>query len=86
MANWELQLISSVVRSDDPPKDFETCIKQGVQFGTLSSIEAKTLWSSIEAWYTRPHNFGHIPSEESLQEQFPNLDLPKPLENILDHR
>mgnify|MGYP001487823397 CR=1 FL=1 len=84
MANWELQLISSVIRSDESSKSFETCLRQGIQFKVFSSIEAKTLWSNIEAHYTRPHNFGHIPSEESLEEQFPNLDLPRPLENLVD--
>lgn len=84
MANWELQLITSIVRGEDPPAHFEASIKEGIQFNTFSSIEAKTLWSSIEAFYTRPHNFGYIPSEETLREQFPNLDLPKPLENLVD--
>tara|TARA_Y100000114_G_scaffold157286_1_gene188901 strand:- start:7118 stop:8533 length:1416 start_codon:yes stop_codon:yes gene_type:complete len=84
MANWELQLITSIVRGDQPPKNFETCLRQGIQFKTFSSIEAKTLWSAIESHYTRPHNFGYIPSEDSLSEQFPNLDLPKPLENLVD--
>ena len=84
MANWELQLISSVVRNDDAPKQYETVIRNGIGFGTFSSIEAKTIWSSIEAHYTRSHNFGYIPSEESLLEQFPNLDLPRPIENLVD--
>ena len=84
MANWELQLISSVVRRDAPPKAFESCMREGIQCKTFSSLEAKTLWSHIESHYTRPHNFGYIPSEESLLEQFPNLDLPNPLENTLD--
>lgn len=84
MANWELQLISSIVRSDDAPKQYELCLRNGIGFNTFSSIESKTLWSHIEAHYTRSHNFGFIPSEQSLLEQFPNLDLPKPLENLID--
>lgn len=84
MANWELQLVTSIIRGEEPTKKFETALRQGIQFKTFGSMEAKTLWSYIETYYTRPHNFGYIPSEEGLGEQFPNLDLPTPLENIVD--
>ena len=84
MANWELQVISSVVRAEEPSKAWETLLKQGLQFRTFGNMEAKSLFSAIDAHYRRPNNFGHIPSEESLSEQFPGLDLPRPLENLPD--
>ena len=84
MANWELQVISSVINSDDPPQAWETVLKEGLQFRTFGNMEAKSLFSAIDAHYRRPNNFGHVPSQESLSEQFPGLDLPHPLENLID--
>jgi len=84
MANWELQLISSIIRADNPPKAWESVLKEGVHFRTLGSMEAKSLFSTIDAHYRRPNNFGHVPSEQTLSEQFPSLDLPRALENIQD--
>jgi hypothetical protein len=83
-ANWEMQLISAIVRADNPSEAYETTLEQGVLFKTFGGIEAKSLWSTIEAHYRRPRNFGHVPSEASLQEQFPNLDLPGAVENLVD--
>jgi hypothetical protein len=47
-------------------------------------MEAKSLFSTIDAHYRRPNNFGYIPSEQSLAEQFPSLDLPRAVENVHD--
>ena len=84
MANWELQVISSVVKSDDPAQAWETVLKEGLQFRTFGNMEAKSLFSAIDAHYRRPNNFGHVPSQQSLSEQFPGLDLPGPVENLVD--
>jgi len=83
-SNWELQLISSIVRGESPSDLFESAQKEGVDFRTFGGMEAKNLWATIDAHYKRPKNFGHVPSEESLRESFPSLDLPKPVENFLD--
>jgi replicative DNA helicase len=83
-ANWELQLISSIVRGEAPGDLFESAQKEGIEFRTFGGMEAKNLWASIDAHYRRPHNFGHVPSEQTLKESFPSLDFPKPVENFLD--
>lgn len=84
MSNWELQLIAAIVRGEVPPDLFESAQKEGISFRTFGGMEAKNLWAAIDAHYRRPHNFGHVPSEEALKESFPSLDLPKPVENFLD--
>tara|TARA_Y100000310_G_scaffold315809_2_gene366822 strand:- start:11978 stop:13411 length:1434 start_codon:yes stop_codon:yes gene_type:complete len=83
-ANWELQLIASIVRGESPPDLFESAQNEGITFRTFGGMEAKNLWATIDANYRRPQNFGHVPSEQSLLEQFPALDLPKPVENFSD--
>jgi hypothetical protein len=86
MANWELQCVSAIVKgAGGTPSDlFEAAQLRGIRFSVFGSIEARALWSSLEAHYTRPGNFGHIPSEVSIQEMFPTLALPQPLENFQD--
>lgn len=64
-ANWELQLISSIVRGEAPGDLFESAQKEGIEFRTFGGMEAKNLWASIDAHYRRPHNFGHVPSEQT---------------------
>lgn len=83
-ASWELQLISAIVRGDDPPTLYELALKDGVRFEMFEGIEAKTVWARVEAYYSRTENPGFIPSEATLKEIFPALDLPSPLENFKD--
>lgn len=86
MANWELQCVSAIVKGvEATPSDlFEAAQLRGIRFNVFGSIEARALWASLEAHYTRPGNFGHIPSEASIQEMFPTMALPTPLENFQD--
>lgn len=83
-ASWELQLISAVVRGDNPPKMYEEALKFGLRFEMFGGDEAKTVWARVEAYFNRPDNPGYIPSEATLKEIFPALDLPTPLENFRD--
>lgn len=83
-ANWELQLIASIIRGEAPAELFEHAQKEGIAFRTFGGMEAKNLWATIDANYRRPQNFGHIPSEDALLEQFPDMELPKPVENFQD--
>jgi len=83
-ANWELQLIAEIVTGENPSESFEHTQREGVRFAMFGGSEARALWAEIDAYYRRPHNFGHIPSIESLQESFPSLDLPRPVENLID--
>lgn len=87
MANWEMQCVSAIVKGHEgiiPPDLFELAQKQGIRFTVFGSLEARALWSKLEAHYTRPSNFGHIPSEASIREAFPTLELPQPVENFTD--
>jgi len=84
MANWELQLISAIVGAEEPGDIFETAQREGINFRIFGGMEAKNLWATIDAHYRRPQNFGHVPSEQTLLEQFPSLDLPAPVENFQD--
>lgn len=83
-ASWELQFIAAIVRSKEPVTLYENAIKDGIRFEMFENMEAKTVWARIEMFYTRPTNPGHIPSEQTLKEVFPSLDLPTPLENFVD--
>jgi hypothetical protein len=83
-ANWELQLLSAIVRGPSSPELWEQAQKLGLSFKMFSSIEVKQVWSFVDKHYRRPHNFGHIPSIQTLTEQFSYLDLPEPLENFDD--
>ena len=84
MANWELQLISSIVRASDRGGVYNSVLKEGVAFKMFGTAQGRSLWASIEAYYSRPNNFGHIPSEQTLLESNPNLSLPAPVENVVD--
>ncbi len=83
-ANWELQLLSSIVKGPESSAKWEQAQRAGLNFKMLSSMEVKQVWSFVDKHYRRPHNFGHIPSEQSLREQFSFLELPAPLENFED--
>jgi replicative DNA helicase len=84
MANWELQLLASIVSADDPPGAYEAAQRAGIQYPVFGGAEARALWAEVETHYRRPHNFGRIPSYQSLQETFPSLNLPSPVENLID--
>jgi hypothetical protein len=83
-ANWELQLISAVVKGDEPKKLYDDAQKYGVRYETLASEEAKNIWAKIDAHVSRPENPGYIPSLDTLKELIPTLDLPTPQENFFD--
>ena len=83
-ASWELQLISAIIRSMDGPSRFERVQLAGIRYEYFATNEAKMLWSRIDAHFTRPDNYGFIPSEQTLKEVFPSIDLPTPLENLDD--
>lgn len=82
-ANWELQLITTIVRGEKPRELYEAAMRQGLNTACFEG-EARPIWSRIDEVYRRPGNFGVVPSEESLRQWFPHIDLPTPLENFLD--
>ena len=84
MPNWELQLITAVLRSECPPAAYEETIRLGVDSDTFGGTEARALWGEIKMHYNRPNNFGYVPSIETLMERWPNTDFPTPLENHKD--
>lgn len=83
-ASWELQLISAIVRSADAPARLERVQLLGIRYEYFATNEAKMLWSRIIAHFTRPDNYGFVPSEQTLKEVFPSIDLPTALENLDD--
>lgn len=84
MANWELQLISTIVKSSDRAAAYNDVLREGVSFKMLGSTQARSLWSLMEAYYNRPNNFGRIPSEQTILEDNPNASFPDPVEDLKD--
>jgi len=84
MANWEMQLITAVIRAADPAKAYDTAIEEGLTADCFGGHEARHLWTFINMWHDRIDNFGQIPSEEKLREDHTSLDLPTPLQNVKD--
>ena len=82
-ANWELQLVTTIVRGEKPREMYEAAMRQGLNTACFEG-EARPIWARIDEVYRRPNNFGVVPSEESLRQWFPHIDLPTPLENFLD--
>lgn len=83
-ASWELQLVSAIVRGEEPARQFEAAQKAGIRAEFFGTAEGRLLWSRIDAHYNRGDNFGHVPSEEQIAEWFPAYDLPTPVENFPD--
>ena len=83
-ANWELQLISSVVRDPSPPENYLTATQAGVITKMFGNAEARALWSGIEYHFNRPEIYGHIPSETLMKERYGNISLPNPVECLDD--
>ena len=85
-ANWELQLLSAIVRGEagTPAELFERAQVLGVRHEWFGQLEAKSVWARVAAHYSRPTNFGHIPSEDALAALFPSLELPDCTDNFED--
>ena len=87
MANWELQLVSAVVRDEDASEAFSKAKETGIETSMFGNAEARTLWSGIEYHYNRPDRFGNVPSEQFLRETYGGSDLPdfqEDLESLCD--
>ena len=83
-ANWEMQLLSSIVRDGSPSAMYEDAQRRSVRSECFETPEGRAIWSYVHAHYNRPTNHGYIPSETTLREMFPNTDFPTPLENFVD--
>ena len=83
-ANWELQLVSSIIRSEDRSQRFLDATNQGITSTVLGNPEAKAVWSCLTLDYNRPDVYGQIPSEERVKEHFMNLELPNAQECFED--
>lgn len=84
MSSWELQLVSAIVRDPEKPKLYNTARKSGVETKIFGNAEARSVWSYVDWYYSRPADHGRIPSEMLLKEKFPTLDLPEPVEAFPD--
>lgn len=83
-ANWELQLISAVVRDNSSPENYITATEEGITTKMFGNAEARALWSGIEYHFNRPELYGHIPSETLLKERYGDIALPTPVECMDD--
>ena len=84
MADWGLQLITTVVKDPESPKLFEEAKTKGIRTEMFGNAEARAVWGGIEYHYNRPEIFGHIPSEMLLKERYTSLELPVAQENFED--
>jgi len=84
MANWELELLAGIYGAENPSEAFRVALDNGTSIHQLGSQEARVYWSYIHSHYTRPHNFGYVPSLHALTETFPMMELPRATENLLD--
>lgn len=77
MANWDLQLVSAIVRGQGgQPRDlFERAQQNGIRFTTFGSIEARNIWAEIDRFHARLDSFGQIPSETWLRDRNPSVQL-----------
>jgi len=83
-ANWELQLISTIVRGENRPELYLEAVKKGVTQNTFGNSEARTLWSGIHYHFNRSEVYGQVPSESLLKELYPFMELPEPQECFED--
>lgn len=86
MASWELQCVSAIIKGteDRPAAMFEKARERGVRFEVFGTMDGRNLWAKIETHYTRQHNFGHVPSEQEIQESMPSVHLADPVTNFQD--
>lgn len=82
MANWELQLISSILHSDNPSETYREAVDGGIEDKLFGVAEARTLWNGITFHYKRTNDFGKIPSITLLKERYGEFDLPAPQEDF----
>lgn len=83
-ANWELQLLASILTADDRAEAYRSVVAAGVGLKHFGGMDAKGVWSHIDTYYKRPRDPGRIPSQDAIQETFKNLDLPRPVEALTD--
>lgn len=83
-ANWELQLLVSVLKGKEPSKLFAKMVNKGITNEKFAHMEAGMLWHFMNAYHKRTNNFGKMPSIETVMERHPNLDLPEPVEDFDD--
>ena len=84
MASWDHQLLSAVIRDENPGKKFEEAQRCGINFKSFGPMEVQVVWSRIKTHYERNNNYGHVPSEQTINEWFPSLELPNAVENFPD--
>lgn len=78
MASWELQLISSIIKTND----LRTVLDVGITKKHFGSLEAKACFEAITFYYQDHDHFGEVMSEQMLLEDFPSVSLPKPKQSL----
>lgn len=83
-ANWELMLLSSIIKSPEATSAYQITIEAGITSQMFVNAEARTIWSYIEYYYNRPDAFGRVPSEIKIKERYEFADLPTAQETLED--
>lgn len=78
MANWELQLIKSIIET----KGLRKAVKAGIGPAVFGTTEARASFDYLLAYAARPEHAGEVASEEMFREAFRTVELPAPLQSF----
>jgi len=82
---WGLQLVTAIVESPDPRAAFLHILEdQKITPQHFLNAEARGAYEFINYWFHRPTEFGHVPSRQRLEEQFPQMTFPPAQEPLKD--
>ncbi len=57
-------------------------LEHGVKLDLFGTMASSNVWAWMYSVYTNKRRFGAVPSREKALEQFKNLELPKPIEEL----
>lgn len=78
MANWELQLIRSIIDN----KGLRKATKAGISAAVFDTAEGKAAFNYLLSYAARPEHAGEVASVELFHETFRTVDLPAPLQSL----
>ena len=76
MANWELQLIRSIIDT----KDLRKAIKAGISSEVFGTVEARASFDWLLGYSLRPEHHGEVASIQLFNDSFRTIELPTPLQ------
>jgi hypothetical protein len=81
-ANWELQLVSAILSAEDRKEAMAYALENGIRLELFGTMAPSTVWAWMHSVYTNRRRFGAVPSRQKALEQFKNLELPTPIEEL----